>query len=157
MLQYGGVLSANANVRVKADLSKPLMFADIEAECQDEYMKIRIGFNGSFTGLLYSSGALRCVALRRLAWRVIACLKRLSDRRIRPRPRLRLHQRQRKGLLRVLHPAEPLRHSGEELAHFGRSRRSQGAPLTFPSFPPQSLKTCCPVRYICLTFHPSSF
>ncbi|XP_058456868.1 uncharacterized protein LOC131434232 [Malaya genurostris] len=28
----------------------------IEAECQDDYMKIRIGFNGSFTGLLYSSG-----------------------------------------------------------------------------------------------------
>jgi hypothetical protein len=32
------------------------MCADIEAECQDDYMKIRIGFNGSFTGLLYSSG-----------------------------------------------------------------------------------------------------
>lgn len=31
-------------------------FADIEAECQDDYMKIRIGFNGSFTGLLYSAG-----------------------------------------------------------------------------------------------------
>lgn len=29
---------------------------DIEAECQDDYMKIRIGFNGSFSGLLYSSG-----------------------------------------------------------------------------------------------------
>lgn len=29
---------------------------DIEAECQDDYMKIRIGFNGSFGGLLYSSG-----------------------------------------------------------------------------------------------------
>ncbi|KFB51115.1 AGAP006705-PA-like protein [Anopheles sinensis] len=28
----------------------------IEAECQDDYMKIRIGFNGSFNGLLYSSG-----------------------------------------------------------------------------------------------------
>ncbi|XP_046815045.1 uncharacterized protein LOC124422538 [Vespa crabro] len=28
----------------------------IEAECQDDYMKIRIGFNGSFTGLLYSAG-----------------------------------------------------------------------------------------------------
>ncbi|XP_068083863.1 uncharacterized protein [Anabrus simplex] len=28
----------------------------IEAECQDDYMKIRIGFNGSFAGLLYSSG-----------------------------------------------------------------------------------------------------
>jgi hypothetical protein len=32
------------------------MYADIEAECQDDYMKIRIGFNGSFAGLLYSSG-----------------------------------------------------------------------------------------------------
>jgi hypothetical protein len=32
------------------------MYTDIEAECQDDYMKIRIGFNGSFTGLLYSSG-----------------------------------------------------------------------------------------------------
>ena len=31
-------------------------FADIEAECQDDYMKIRIGFNGSFAGLLYSAG-----------------------------------------------------------------------------------------------------
>ncbi|XP_077292758.1 cuticlin-6 [Arctopsyche grandis] len=28
----------------------------IEAECQDEYMKIRVGFNGSFTGLVYSAG-----------------------------------------------------------------------------------------------------
>ncbi|CAB3365611.1 Hypothetical predicted protein [Cloeon dipterum] len=28
----------------------------IEAECQDDYMKIRVGFNGSFQGLLYSSG-----------------------------------------------------------------------------------------------------
>lgn len=31
-------------------------FVDIEAECQDDYMKIRVGFNGSFTGLLYSAG-----------------------------------------------------------------------------------------------------
>lgn len=30
----------------------------IEAECQDDYMKIRIGFNGTFTGLLYSAGKL---------------------------------------------------------------------------------------------------
>lgn len=30
--------------------------ADIEAECQDDYMKIRVGFNGSFTGLVYSAG-----------------------------------------------------------------------------------------------------
>lgn len=33
-----------------------LNVADIEAECQDDYMKIRVGFNGSFSGLLYSSG-----------------------------------------------------------------------------------------------------
>ncbi len=32
------------------------LIIDIEAECQDDYMKIRIGFNGSFNGLLYSSG-----------------------------------------------------------------------------------------------------
>lgn len=31
-------------------------FSDIEAECQDDYMKIRIGFNGTFTGLVYSAG-----------------------------------------------------------------------------------------------------
>lgn len=34
--------------------------ADIEAECQDDFMKIRIGFNGSFTGLLYSAGMEFC-------------------------------------------------------------------------------------------------
>ncbi|XP_067647126.1 uncharacterized protein [Eurosta solidaginis] len=28
----------------------------IEAECQDDYMKIRIGFNGTFSGLVYSAG-----------------------------------------------------------------------------------------------------
>lgn len=32
------------------------MFSDIEAECQDDYMKIRIGFNGTFAGLVYSAG-----------------------------------------------------------------------------------------------------
>lgn len=36
-------------------------FADIEAECQDDYMKIRVGFNGSFTGLLYSAGKLNAI------------------------------------------------------------------------------------------------
>jgi hypothetical protein len=35
-----------------------LFSSDIEAECQDDYMKIRIGFNGSFNGLLYSAGKL---------------------------------------------------------------------------------------------------
>lgn len=29
---------------------------DIEAECQDDYMKIRIGFNATFSGLIYSAG-----------------------------------------------------------------------------------------------------
>ncbi|XP_017487975.1 PREDICTED: uncharacterized protein LOC108376288, partial [Rhagoletis zephyria] len=29
---------------------------DIEAECQDDYMKIRIGFNSTFSGLVYSAG-----------------------------------------------------------------------------------------------------
>lgn len=33
-----------------------MQITDIEAECQDDYMKIRIGFNGSFNGLLYSAG-----------------------------------------------------------------------------------------------------
>nr|XP_034833087.1 uncharacterized protein LOC117989785 [Maniola hyperantus] len=28
----------------------------IEAECQDDFMKIRVGFNGSFNGLVYSAG-----------------------------------------------------------------------------------------------------
>ncbi|KAK4884864.1 hypothetical protein RN001_001135 [Aquatica leii] len=28
----------------------------IEAECQDDYMKIRVGFNGTFKGLVYSAG-----------------------------------------------------------------------------------------------------
>lgn len=28
----------------------------IEAECQDDYMKIRVGFNGTFSGLIYSAG-----------------------------------------------------------------------------------------------------
>ncbi|KAK9871866.1 hypothetical protein WA026_015115 [Henosepilachna vigintioctopunctata] len=28
----------------------------IEAECQDDYMKIRVGFNGTFAGLVYSAG-----------------------------------------------------------------------------------------------------
>lgn len=34
------------------------LFADIEAECQDDYMKIRVGFNGTFKGLVYSAGEL---------------------------------------------------------------------------------------------------
>lgn len=29
---------------------------DIEAECQDDSMKIRVAMNGSFHGLIYSSG-----------------------------------------------------------------------------------------------------
>lgn len=35
--------------------------ADIEAECQDDYMKIRVGFNGSFSGLLYSAGEFQTI------------------------------------------------------------------------------------------------
>lgn len=35
-----------------------ITITDIEAECQDDYMKIRIDFNGSFTGLLYSAGTI---------------------------------------------------------------------------------------------------
>lgn len=33
-----------------------LFETDIEAECQDDYMKIRIGFNATFNGLIYSAG-----------------------------------------------------------------------------------------------------
>lgn len=53
------------NTRVQREISfssrlnstlKLYLKIDIEAECQDDYMKIRIGFNGSFTGLLYSAG-----------------------------------------------------------------------------------------------------
>ena len=29
---------------------------DVDAECQNDYMKIRIRFNGSFTGIIYSTG-----------------------------------------------------------------------------------------------------
>lgn len=32
------------------------VISDIEAECQDDFMKIRVGFNGSFAGLVYSAG-----------------------------------------------------------------------------------------------------
>lgn len=44
--------SSSRFIRIDFSFSR----ADIEAECQDDYMKIRIGFNGSFTGLLYSAG-----------------------------------------------------------------------------------------------------
>lgn len=37
-------------------ISLSIYSVDIEAECQDDYMKIRIGFNGSFSGLVYSAG-----------------------------------------------------------------------------------------------------
>ena len=29
---------------------------DIEAECRDDFMKLRVAFNDSFTGLIYSAG-----------------------------------------------------------------------------------------------------
>lgn len=32
------------------------MNTDIAAECSDDYMKVIINFNGTFTGLVYSSG-----------------------------------------------------------------------------------------------------
>ncbi|VVC95397.1 unnamed protein product [Leptidea sinapis] len=32
------------------------LHSNIEAECQDDFMKIRVGFNGSFSGLVYSAG-----------------------------------------------------------------------------------------------------
>jgi hypothetical protein len=37
-------------------LENNFYFSDIEAECQDDFMKIRVGFNGSFAGLVYSAG-----------------------------------------------------------------------------------------------------
>lgn len=36
---------------------------DIEAECQDDFMKIRVAFNGSFQGLIYSSGMLHIFSI----------------------------------------------------------------------------------------------
>lgn len=35
-----------------------LNFIDIAAECSDEYMKVIVHFNGTFTGLVYSSGTV---------------------------------------------------------------------------------------------------
>lgn len=35
-------------------ISYPIL--DITAECSDEYMKVVVRFNGTFTGLIYSSG-----------------------------------------------------------------------------------------------------
>lgn len=43
-------------MRLKVNYNVFTDVADIEAECQDDYMKIRVGFNGSFSGLLYSAG-----------------------------------------------------------------------------------------------------
>ena len=31
---------------------------DIEAECRDDFMKLRVAFNDSFAGLIYSAGEL---------------------------------------------------------------------------------------------------
>ena len=33
-----------------------IFLADIEAECRDDFMKLRVAFNDSFTGLIYSAG-----------------------------------------------------------------------------------------------------
>lgn len=40
----------------KKFLNKHFYFADIVAECSDDYMKVLVRFNGTFTGLIYSSG-----------------------------------------------------------------------------------------------------
>lgn len=32
------------------------MILDISAECSDDYMKVTMAFNGTFNGLIYSSG-----------------------------------------------------------------------------------------------------
>ena len=31
-------------------------YLDIEAECRDDFMKLKVAFNASFSGLIYSSG-----------------------------------------------------------------------------------------------------
>ncbi|KAJ8964316.1 hypothetical protein NQ317_018825 [Molorchus minor] len=45
-----------AKIYYRNDPVKVGTYRDIEAECQDDYMKIRVGFNGTFTGLVYSAG-----------------------------------------------------------------------------------------------------
>lgn len=61
-----GIIAPAFNVSPQKFIFSPRMrfnkspCTDIEAECQDDYMKIRIGFNGSFTGLLYSAGNIPC-------------------------------------------------------------------------------------------------
>lgn len=72
-------------------------------------MKIRIGFNGSFTGLLYSAGE----------WTFLSICKPFSTvnfpfNRLRLRSRLYVHQWLRTWLLRVLHSAESMWNVGEE-------------------------------------------
>lgn len=49
-------LNLHRIMRLKVNYNVFTDVADIEAECQDDYMKIRVGFNGSFSGLLYSAG-----------------------------------------------------------------------------------------------------
>ena len=34
---------------------------DIEAECRDDVMKLRVAFNDTFAGLIYSAGIVWCV------------------------------------------------------------------------------------------------
>lgn len=46
-----------------------LFLADIEAECQDDFMKIRVGFNGSFAGLVYSAGMFPQITNRTTEYR----------------------------------------------------------------------------------------
>jgi hypothetical protein len=44
-----------ANLSVKLSLCC-CVFSDIEAECRDDFMKLRVAFNDSFSGLIYSAG-----------------------------------------------------------------------------------------------------
>jgi len=55
LFNYPDILPAD-KLREKVFNNVYFNVLDIEAECQDDYMKIRVAFNGSFTGLLYSSG-----------------------------------------------------------------------------------------------------
>ena len=37
-------------------MQKGAYFSDIEAECRDDVMKLRVAFNDTFAGLIYSAG-----------------------------------------------------------------------------------------------------
>ena len=45
--------------KVKKNIFLPFSFvADMEAECSDDVMKLRVKFNDTFSGLIYSAGKL---------------------------------------------------------------------------------------------------